>query len=209
MSTLKSEILSTTLFNKTRRAILALLYGHPEKAFYIRHILRVVNTGHGAVQRELKRLTEAAILQRSAQGHQVYYQANKESLVFQELKSIITKTAGIGDTLRKALAPLAERIKIACIYGSVARGEEDQYSDIDLLIVGDVTFAEIVKSLQNAQQILGREINPTVYPISEFLLRITEEHYFIQNVLDSPRIFIMGDEDELNRLVESRLVERT
>jgi predicted nucleotidyltransferase len=85
-----------------------------------------------------------------------------------------------GDILRDALALLSDRITIALVYGSVARGEENQRSDIDLLIVGDVAFSEVVKALRSAQEALGREINPTVYPVDEFRSRIAEEHYFIQ-----------------------------
>lgn len=126
MSTKQTESKpSTALFGKTRRAVLSLLYGRADEEFYIRYILRSVSVGHRSVQRELKRLAEAGILRRTARGRQVYYQANRDSPIFPELKSLITKTAGVGDILLNALAPLAERIKIAFIFGSVARGEEN------------------------------------------------------------------------------------
>lgn len=111
------------------------------------------------------------IIRRSVSGHQVYYQANP---VFRELKSLITKTSGVGDTLLTALAPVKDRISIALVYGSVVRGEENQRSDVDLLIVGNVAFAEVVKALRSAQETLGREINPTVYAVEEFRSRIAE-----------------------------------
>jgi predicted nucleotidyltransferase len=197
--------LSSILFGKTRRAVLSLLYGHADESFYLRQIVRATGAGLGPVQRELKQLTAVGIIRRSVQGRQVYYQANPDSPIFKELKSLITKTAGIGDTLRDALALLSDRITIALVYGSVARGEENQRSDIDLLIVGDVAFSEVVKALRSAQEALGREINPTVYPVDEFRSRIAEEHYFIQDVLSGPKIFVIGDEHELKRLAGERL----
>jgi len=192
--------LSSILFGKTRRAILSLLYGHPDESYYLRQIVRTTGFGLGPVQRELKQLTDTGIIRRSASGHQVYFQANQDSPIFKELKSLITKTVGIGDTLRTALTPLADRITIALVYGSIARGEENHRSDVDLLLVGDVSFSEVVKVLHSAQETLGREINPTVYPVDEFRSRIAEDHYFIRDILNGPKIFVIGDEDELKRL---------
>jgi len=197
--------LSSILFSKTRQAILSLLYGHPDESYYLRQIVRTTGFGLGPVQRELKQLTDVGIIRRSASGHQVYYQANQASPVFKELKSLITKTVGIGDTLRTALTPLVDRITIAFVYGSIARGEENHRSDVDLLVVGDVSFSEVVKALRNAQETLGREVNPTVYSVAEFRSRIAEEHYFIRDVLSGEKIFVIGDGHELKRLAGERL----
>ena len=196
------------LLGKARLAILALLFGHPEERFYLRQIVRASGYGLGPVQRELKLLTENGILRRSVQGKQVYFQADSESLIYPDLKSLLTKTAGIGGTLRDSLAPLAARIKVAFIYGSVARGEERAESDIDLLVVGEATFAEVVAVLQGAQKALGREINPTVYPPDEFRAKVEGKHYFLSSVLEGPKIFLMGDERELAGMAEKRLAHR-
>lgn len=166
----------------------------------MRQIVRMTGFGLGPVQRELEQLTDVGVIRRSASGHQVYYQANPASPVFKELQSLITKTVGIGDTLRTALNPLADRIAIALVYGSIARGEEDRRSDIDLLVVGSASFLEVVKALLNAQETLGREINPTVYPVAEFRSKIAERHYFIRDVLSGEKLFVIGDENELERL---------
>ena len=158
----------SNLFGKTRRSILALLYSHPDESFYVRQIFRLAGIAPGAGQRELTWLSNAGIIQRSVSGNQVYYQANLECPIFQELKSIITKTIGIGDVLRTLLTPMADRIKVAILYGSVAEGRETKDSDIDILIVGNLTFAETAERLVPAQKILGREINPTVFNSGEF-----------------------------------------
>ena len=209
ITSLDSNGLAATLFGKARRAILSLLYGHADESFYLRQIARTTGIGLGPIQRELKQLTGAGIIQRSAQGRQVYYQANSKSPVFTELKSLITKTAGIGDTLRNTLAPLTDRLNIVLIFGSIASGKEKRDSDIDLLIIGKVTFAEVVAELQLAQELLGREINPTVYPVDEFTAKLAENHHFLRDVLSGPRIFLIGDENELKRMVEERLANQS
>lgn len=198
---------ATTLFSKTRRAVLSLLYTHADEAFYLRQMVRASGAGLGPVQRELKQLTDAGIVRRTVRGRQVYYQANPDSPIFKELKSLITKTAGIGDTLRNALAPLIDRINIALIYGSISRGSERRVSDIDLLVIGDVTFAEVVAKLQPAQETLGREINPTVYPVAEFKSKVADGHHFLKNVLTGPRILLIGNENELARMAQERLAD--
>ena len=192
--------LSSILFTKTRRSVLSLLYGHTDESFYLRQIVRVTGSGLGPVQRELKQLTDVGIIRRTERGHQVYYQANVASPVFKELKSLITKTAGVAECLQSALSTFSTRITIALVYGSVARGEDNQRSDIDLLVVGNVAFSEVVKALHGAQETLGREINPTVYPVDEFRSRIAEDHYFVRDILSGPKIFVIGDENDLKRL---------
>jgi predicted nucleotidyltransferase len=196
--------LGTTLFGKARRGILSLLYGHADEEYYLRQIARTTGIGIGPVQRELKQLTDSHIIRRRVQGRQVYYQANPDSPIFKELKSLITKTTGIVDTLRSVLAPIAEDIDLAFVYGSLARGDENSSSDIDLMIVGKPTFAEISTKLHPSQEKLGREINFTIYPAFEFKSKISEGGHFLNNVLSEPKIFIIGDEYELNRMVKSR-----
>jgi len=205
----KIDRLGTTLFGKTRRAILTLLYSHVDESFYLRQLARSAGVGMGAVQRELKALVDAGIISRNAQGHQVYYQANLQSPVFKELKSLVIKTVGVGDVLRTALAPLADRIDAAFIYGSIARGEERKSSDIDVLIVGNVTFAEVTAALNSAQKTIGREINPTVYPLTEFLSKVRTGHHFLNTVLSGEKLFLIGDKDELERMVKKRVAGRS
>jgi uncharacterized protein len=210
MSTsLKIDQLGTTLFGKTRRMILALLYSHVHESFYLRQLARSAGVGMGAVQRELKALVNAGIINRNVHGRQIYYQANPQSPVFKELKGLVLKTVGVGDVMRTALAPLADRIDVAFIYGSIARGEERKGSDVDVLIVGGVSFAEISSALISAQETLSREINPTVYPVAEFLSKVHNGHHFLNTVLGSEKLFLIGDKDELEGMVEKRLAGRS
>ena len=197
--------LSQTLFGKTRRAVLSLLYSQVDDAFYLRQIVRAAGVGLGAVQRELKQLSDAGIIQRIVRGHQVYYQANPRCPVFAELKSLVVKTVGVGAALQAALAPLGDRVNVAFIYGSIARSEEHRDSDVDVLVVGKATFAEIVSSLSEAQKAIGREINPTVYPPAEFRSKVAAGHHFLSTVLRGPMLFLIGDKHELARLAQKPL----
>ena len=203
MSTIiKADSLSATLFGKTRRAVLALLYSHVEESFYIRQIARTAGVGLGAVQRELKKLFEAGIIRRTVRGRQVYYQANQQCPVYTELKSLVVKTVGVGDVLKAALVPLADRINVAFLFGSMVGGGECSSSDADVMVVGDVTFAEVVSVLGRAQETVRREINPLVYPPEEFRFKLAADHHFLKKVLEDSKFFLIGDEHELAKLVE-------
>jgi len=204
-TTPETDYLSKTLFSKTRRAVLSLLYSHVDDAYYVRQIVRAAGVGLGAVQRELKQLSDAGIIHRMVRGHQVYYQANPQCPVFAELKNLVVKTVGVGAVLQAALTPLGDRIDVAFIYGSIARSEEHRDSDVDVLVVGKVTFAEIVSSLSEAQKAIGREINPTVYPPAEFRSKLAAGHHFLNAVLKGPVFFLIGGKRELARLAKKPL----
>lgn len=192
--------LSEILFGKTRQAVLSLLYGHADESFYLRQILRVVGGGMGAVQRQINALVDAGLVSRIHKGKQIYYQANVQSPIYGELKSIIIKTAGIGDILKIALAPLTQQIDCAFIYGSVARGTEKADSDVDVIVVGDIPFSDVVSALSHAQDTIGREINPTVYPPGEFRAKLLKKNHFINTILAGEKIYLIGDDHELKRL---------
>jgi predicted nucleotidyltransferase len=200
--------LSTALFSRTRGAILALLFGHPDEAFYLRQLVRSVGLGLGAVQREVAHLAAAGIVLRTARGRQVYYQANPECPLFAELKSLAVKTAGVGDILRDALAPLASQISVAFIYGSVARLKQTSGSDVDLMVIGEVSFGDVTSAVAAAQKILSREVNPTVYSAKEFRSKATARHHFLSSVLKSEKLFLIGNEHELARLGPIRVADR-
>ena len=197
--------LSSGLFGKTRQAVLALLYGRADSSFYTKQVLDAVKIGHGTVQRELKNLTDAGIIIREVQGRQVYYRANEKCPIFNELKSIVRKTFGVADVLRQALAPKADKVRAAFIFGSVARSADDRRSDIDLMVVGSVTFGDVVSLIGPAEGKLGREITPVVYPVAEFKKKVKGDNHFIKTVLEGEKIFVMGGEDELRDLLQERL----
>ncbi len=189
-----------SLFGRTRSALLSALYGHADQSFYLRQLVRAVGAGHGAVQRELKHLTDMGLIVRRLQGNQVLYRANSESPVFREIRSLITKTVGIHGAIRSALAALGSEIQIAFVYGSVARQKERANSDVDLMVLGSASFSEVVSALGPAQRVLGREINPTVFPISEFRSKLAGGNHFLRSVMKDKKLFVLGTEDELAKL---------
>jgi len=194
--------IARVLFGSVRRDVLALLLGRPDESFYLREIVRAVGAGSGAVQRELKQLVEAGLVEREARGHQVYFTANRDAPIFPELQAIVEKTAGAVDVMRKALASLIRqgRIQLALVYGSVAGGKQTARSDVDLLVVGDVTLGDLIPALRVAERRLGREVNPSVYPVKEFRGRLKRGNAFLKRVLAGPKLFVAGDARELDRL---------
>ena len=199
---MNENVLCKGLFGKTRQSVLALLYGRTDSSFYTKQILDAVNTGRGTVQRELKNLTDAGIITRQTQGRQVYYQANEKCPIFNELMSIVRKTFGVADVIRQSLASVVDNIRAAFIFGSVARSADDRRSDIDLMVIGEISFGDVSSLLHEAEEKLSREINPVVYPVAEFKKKVKEDHHFVKNVLEGEKIFLIGDDSELGRLAE-------
>jgi predicted nucleotidyltransferase len=199
---MNENLLCGGLFGKTRQAVLALLYGRADSSFYTKQILDAVKIGRGTVQRELKNLTDTGIIIREVQGRQVYYRANARCPIFDELKSIVRKTFGVADVIRQSLATNADKIRVAFIFGSVAKSTDDRRSDIDLMVVGKISFGDVVSLLTPAEQKLAREVNLVVYPIAEFKKKVKEDHHFVKTVLEDEKIFVIGDEDELRKLAE-------
>ena len=187
------------LFPKVRRKLLILLLLNPDKGYHLREIIRILECGKGSVERELSSLQRVGILELNREGNRTVYKANRESPIFSELQGLLLKTEGMADVIRSFLRDIPD-IQIALIFGSAASGSMDRYSDIDLLIVGEHSFRDISEALLGAQKELGREIAPTVYSITEFQTRTSEEHHFLTRILSGPRIMLIGDEDELERL---------
>ena len=204
----RTGALSNILFSGSRRSILALLYGHADEQFDLREISRRAGTGIGATQRELGQLTDAGLLHRVQRGNQVYYQANRKNPIFVELKSILAKTSGIPDILHEALSSLKNRIKLAFVYGSIARGEEKASSDVDLMVVGEISFSDVVSTLAKIETKLGREVNPTVYGQREFREKLAAKNHFLSAVAKEKKLFVIGDEREFRRLGQERLARR-
>lgn len=188
-----SDNLSAALFGKTKRAVLALFFANPEESFYLRQITRITAAGQGAVQRELKKLTEAGIIERFEQGNQVYFKAKRSCPIFTELKGLTLKTAGMAEVLRAALSPVSDKIDQAFIFGSQARAEAKAGSDIDLFVVGNVDELELHRFISQAEGQLNRPINYTFLTPQEFKKRQKEKGGFLSRVLAGQKIFIIGD----------------
>jgi uncharacterized protein len=200
--------LANVLFGKGRGALLALLYGHPDQSFFYRQITRqLADVSVGTLQRELDTLSHLGLVDRSTVGKQVFYRANRNHPVFSELSALVAKTVGAIQVLREALASVAARISIAFIYGSIARQEERAESDIDLLIVGEVSLDDVLRSVSDLERTLGRAVNPTVYGIAEFKTKLKSGNHFLNSVVQGDKTFLIGDERELRKVGGIRLAE--
>ena len=184
--------LADLLFGRTRGAILALLYGHADQSFYTRQIAREVDASVGAVQRELESLSKVGLIVRTSVGTQVFYQANRDAPVFREMHGLVNKTIGIFSVLRSALQPLATRVLVAFVYGSVAREQETAQSDVDLMVVGKATLDEVLSRLSTVEKSIGRPVNPTVYSVAEFNSKLASGNHFLASVLKGQKVFLLG-----------------
>src|SRR5947209_13274405 len=181
------------LFTATQQRVLALLFGHADRAFIQQEVIDRAGSGSGAVRRELDRLVESGLVTVTRVGAQKQYQANRAAPIFDELRSIVEKTVAVADPLRTALRPLGKRIDVALIYGSVAKGEDHAASDVDLLVVGDnMTLEMLFKRLLPVEKKLGRKINPTLYTRGEFDSRRRNDHPFLRKVLHGKHIVLIG-----------------
>ena len=195
--------------SKLREKVLGWLFTHPDERYFVRQLTNLLGEDSTNVSRQLARLEKTGVLISIQEGKQKYYQANRESPIFNELHGLMVKTAGVADILRSALVPATERIKLAFIFGSVANSSERRRSDIDVMIVGSISFDDTISLLDPAEEKLAREINPTVYPVSEFKQKIANGHPFLKRVFEGDKIFLIGDIRELTRLAGNRAIKST
>jgi predicted nucleotidyltransferase len=191
--------MADALFPRVRQRVLALLYGNPGRTYFANEIIALAQSGTGAVQRELADLSGAGLLKVSVQGNQKHYQANEAAPVFDELRSLVIKTFGLGDVLRAALAPLAPQPDAAFVFGSVAKQSDTAHSDIDVMIVSDTLgYADVFGALEPAALSLGRPVNPTVYTRAQLAKKLKQDNAFVTRVLEQPKIWLIGSEDALH-----------
>ncbi|AXK38886.1 nucleotidyltransferase domain-containing protein [Crenobacter cavernae] len=200
MGTKDRVTIAEALFTSAQQKVLGLLFGHADQSFYTNEIVRLAGIGIGSVHRELKRLAQAGLLTVSRVGNQTRYQANAASPVFEELRGLVVKTFGVADIVRQALLPLSDKIGVAFIYGSVAKGNEGAHSDIDVLLIGeDLAYSDVFTRLGEAESLLGRPVNPSVYSWPEWRRKLEEGNTFVQRVAQQAKIFLIGSEHELEQ----------
>lgn len=193
-------MLASLLLGSYRRRALGLLLLHPEQSYYVREIARQTGTSVGTLHKELAKLAQAGLLLRKEIGNQVHYAANTQCPVFPELQGLLRKTSGMADELREGLEVIAERVAVALVFGSMARGAARAGSDVDVLVVGSVSFVEVVKALHPAQAMLQREINPVVYAADEFRRKLAGGDAFLCGIVAGEKMFLIGDNDDLGKL---------
>jgi DNA-binding transcriptional ArsR family regulator len=194
------QSLASVLLPEYRRRVLGLLLLRPDEALHGREIARRTGLAAGTVTRELTKLADVGLLNREKRGNQQVYSANTAGPVFSELASILRKTSGLADVLAQALQPASKQVQIAFVFGSMAQGVETAGSDVDLMLIGDLSFADAVELLHPTQAELGREVNPSVFNAAEFKAKASRQA-FLRDVLAKPKIFVIGGDDELAKLI--------
>ena len=201
----KATGLASALFSQVQLRVLSLLIGQPDRHFHASELIRLAGSGSGAVQRELEKLANARILNVTVSGNRKLYQANRQSPIFGELHGLIVKTAGLVEPIRRALKSRLSNIDVAFVYGSIAKGEDSAKSDIDLMIIGQKpTYSEIYTALQKAEKILLRPVNPTLMTPVEWKQKVADQNSFVRKVLQQPKLFVFGTENELKGIGQSR-----
>jgi len=191
--------LAGALFSLVQQRVLGLLFGQPGRRFQSAELIRLAESGTGAVHRQLQRLEAAGWITATRIGNQKHYQANTNCPAFEELRSLVAKTVGLVEPLRRALDPLMARIQAAFVYGSIAKGSDTADSDIDLLVIADdVEYPEVYAALQTAETELGRSINPNVFTVRDWRARREQEDSFAVRISAQPRLFVIGVEDDIS-----------
>lgn len=198
--TLSGSKLVGAFCDKTSMSVLAVLFAHPDEPLHLREIIRRAAKGQGAVQRTLSRLTEAGILTVQSKAQLRLYQPNRNCVIYKELRQIIDKTMGVSAVLEEALKPLRTKIQWAFIYGSIASGKETAGSDVDLAVIGSAELSEVVGLTQKAESRINRPVNVTLYSKHEFFEKAESTGSFVARILKGPKIMILGDSHELERL---------
>jgi predicted nucleotidyltransferase len=185
------------LFAKVQQRVLGVLFGNPGRSFYANEVIGLARSGTGAVQRELARLEAAGPVVASRIGKQKHYQANQRSPVFAELRALVLKTSGLADVLREALTPVADKVRAAFVYGSIAKGQDTAASDVDLMVISErLTYADLFGTLGDASAHLGRKVAPTIYSPRELARRRKQDSAFVTRVLEQPKLWLIGDEGD-------------
>ena len=183
--------------NQYRRKVLALLLMNPHKWVHLRELARLTDASPGTLKKELDGLMGAGLLKSQKMGNQTQFSANTEHPVYPELFGLIRKTIGLHDVLATALEALDGKLEVVFVFGSMAKETETSQSDVDVMVIGDVTFGEVINALYDVQTIVGREINPKVMSRTEWQSKQDQGNSFVKELMTQPKIFIVGSEHDL------------
>ncbi len=193
--------LAQALFSQVQLRVLSLLFCHPNRAYRSSEIIRLAHSGSGAVQRELHKLTKAGLVTQSSVDKQKLYQANRQSPIYREIRGLMLKTVGLLEPLRAALKPFASDIRVAFVYGSIAKGSDTAQSDVDLMIVAEsLSYSEVYAALQKAERLISRPVNPNLMTNREWRHKLAEHSSFLTKIVRQPKLFVFGSENELEEL---------
>jgi predicted nucleotidyltransferase len=190
--------LSGILSSRVRAEIFRLLFGLNEKELHMREMERQAALSLGTIRQDLQKLVKLDLVKARRDGNRLYYRANNDHPLFPEIRNLVLKTAGLVEFIKSALD--REGIEVAFIFGSLARSKERAESDVDLMVIGTIGLRSLSSRLDGVSEQIGREINPHVLSIEEFRRRKQNGNHFLSNVLESPKLFIIGSENDLEAM---------
>ena len=194
-------MIAQALFTPAQQKLLGLLFVRVNEGFHLNEIMRLTGLGSASAQRELRRLHDAGLLTSERIGNVRRFWPNKESLVYPELSGLVQKTFGLVGVLSTTLAPLRRQLHLAFVYDATAKGQDAPGSAIDLLLVGDeANYGDLLTRLVSAERTLRRKINPNLYTLADYQRRLREGQPFLLQVLQQPKLFVIGDELTLQAL---------
>jgi len=190
--------LADVLFSPVQQRVLALLFGQPGRSFQSAEVITLAGSGTGAVHRQLVRLADSGLVTVTRVGNQKHYQANRDSPLFSELHGLVVKTIGLVDPLEEALAPFRDRIQVAFVYGSIAKGTDTAQSDIDLMVIcDDLTYSDLYSALQEAEATLRRRVQVSLATAAEWKRKLAAGNPFVTKIQAQSKIPLIGSTDDL------------
>ena len=170
---------------------------HPQDWVHLRELARLTGASAGTLKKELDTLVSVGLLASRKVGNQTQFCANTQHPVYPELSGLVRKTTGLHDVLASALQPLAGQVEVAFVFGSIASATDTTHSDVDVMVMGDASFGQVVNALYDAQTTLGREINPKVMTRKEWQTKQNEGNTFVLELFKKPKLFVVGTADDL------------
>ncbi|MDP3016006.1 MAG: helix-turn-helix domain-containing protein [Deltaproteobacteria bacterium] len=190
--------LAEILSSRTRAEIFRLLFSGTEEELHVREIERRSGLNDSTLRQELRKLVRLDLVQSRRDSNRVYYRAKTENPLYPEIRNLVLKTSGLSDVLKSALKD--KRVRVAFVFGSITRGEENAGSDVDLMVIGQLGLRDLSRLLYGIEEKIGREVNPHVLREEEFRKRIRAKEHFASSVMEAPKIFIIGSERELETM---------
>ena len=190
--------LSDILSSRVRAEIFRLLFGLDEQELHLREMERQAGLSLGTVRQDLQKLVKLDLVKTRRDGNRLYYRANTDHPLYPEIRKLVLKTSGLVEIFKKVLD--REGIRVAFIFGSLASNRARAASDVDLMVIGAVGLRSLSNWLAGASDQIGREINPHTMSVEEFRRRKQKEDHFLSHVLESPKLFIVGKENDLESM---------
>jgi len=186
--------------SKTRQEILKIFFLNMDKEYYLRELEKILDISVGNIRRELLSLEKIGLFKKERKGNQLYYFLNKKAPLFNEFKKIISKTIGLEARIKKGLEKV-NNIKTAFIFGSFAKEKEDQFSDIDLMIIGNPNEDILIKKISSIEADLNREVNYNIFSLEDFIKKLKQKEVFLEDIISNPKLFIIGNQDDLEKII--------